>query len=109
VWTFDFRKEAEQLVRGAPDPATYIRFVNRSILGFAWGRTWADNYRVGAFVANVLDVGKSLNYPNGSFFMAGFAAREGRARTNPPPPEANNKAFILPSDPEYRSLIRELS
>ena len=108
VIKIDLRKAMGVLVAGAPDPAIYLRFSGRTILSFAWGKTATDNTWPRIFVNDMLDLMKNLNYQAGTFFMAGFDALAGRTTKNPPPPEANNKSVILPVEPEYRDLIREV-
>jgi hypothetical protein len=95
------------MAKDAPDPSFYLRFTSSTVgPGFARGETAMDNTAVRLFVNNVLDLGHKLNYQSGPFRLAGFDALRGR---NGPPPEAHNKALVLPSDPEYRDLIREVS
>jgi hypothetical protein len=106
--------------KGAPDISCYVRYAQDKRLAaggaitgsFAWGITPHDNSSVRLFVYELLDLNGKLNYQKGTLFekgtfiMGGFDALYKRTS---PPPEANNKALVLPSDPEYRNLIVESS
>lgn len=52
-----------------------------------------------------IDIKKKSGYLSGPFYIGGLDPVAGRTASNPPPAAANGKAFVLPSEPEYRSLI----
>jgi hypothetical protein len=90
----------------APDPSCYLHYVNNTVSGFAWGRTAHDVLSVRLFVYELLDLNGTRNYQSGTFVLGGFDALRDRVS---PPREANGKAIVLPSEPEYHKLNRESS
>jgi len=56
-------------------------------------------------VRDNIDVKGMSGYSSGPFYVGGLDPLAGRTRVNPPPPSAMGKAFLLPSEPEYRLMI----
>jgi hypothetical protein len=89
--------------QGAPDVSCFLRYANNTLAGFAWGTTPQDARCIRLFVYELLDPYDNLRYQSGPFRMGGFDALRDRTA---PPSEANNKALVIPSDAEYRNLIK---
>jgi hypothetical protein len=56
-------------------------------------------------VSDNIDVKGRSGYGAGPFYVGGLDPVVDRTKDNPPPPSAMGKAFLLPSEPEYRQMI----
>jgi hypothetical protein len=60
---------------------------------------------VKVLVEENIDLKRQSGYQAGTFYIGGLDPIAGRTKANPSPTSANGKAFILPSEPEYRMMI----
>jgi hypothetical protein len=116
------------LLRGGNDPGNtrtylgdslYLRMTDLDATPLAVLKLFQPNFRtcaaVGAaalpyravkfLVDSNFDVKGNLAYHAGPFYVGGLDPMAGRTASNPPPAAAHGKAFVVASEPEYRSLI----
>ena len=66
----------------------------------------AGNYAmIKLLVMNNIDIKQMSGYSGGAFYVGGLDPVAGRTSANPPPAAAQGKAFLLASEPEYRTMI----
>lgn len=97
----------------------FLRMDDKNATPLAVLKLWQPNFQTCAALAGVqgnyamvkllvndnIDVKGRSGYGAGAFYVGGLDPEAGRTRDNPPPPSAKVKAFLLPSEPEYRQMI----
>jgi hypothetical protein len=116
------------LAKGLPDPPNqraykgdelFLQMDAKATTPLAVLKIWQPGFQVCAALAGVqgnyamvknlvsdnIDVKGRSGYGAGPFYVGGLDPVVDRTKDNPPPPSAMGKAFLLPSEPEYRQMI----